>query len=104
MPSPQRRDPGAVLHAGAAARSGRRDRATFEFIRAIKRMHPATEIMLYIYTPLPPQRMSREGPRHAHAARAARRRRAARSSFPRPRTSGRNRSGWTTGVIRTRRG
>jgi anaerobic magnesium-protoporphyrin IX monomethyl ester cyclase len=27
---------------------------TFEFIRLIKRMHPATEIMLYIYTPLPP--------------------------------------------------
>ena len=29
---------------------------TFEFIRTIKRMHPATEIMLYIYTPLPPRR------------------------------------------------
>lgn len=27
---------------------------TFEFIRLIKRMNPATEIMLYIYTPLPP--------------------------------------------------
>ena len=27
---------------------------TFEFIRLIKRMHPAAEIMLYIYTPLPP--------------------------------------------------
>jgi radical SAM superfamily enzyme YgiQ (UPF0313 family) len=27
---------------------------TFEFIRAIKRLHPATEIMLYVYTPLPP--------------------------------------------------
>jgi radical SAM superfamily enzyme YgiQ (UPF0313 family) len=27
---------------------------TFEFIRLIKRRHPATEIMLYIYTPLPP--------------------------------------------------
>jgi radical SAM superfamily enzyme YgiQ (UPF0313 family) len=27
---------------------------TFEFIRAVKRLHPATEIMLYIYTPLPP--------------------------------------------------
>jgi radical SAM superfamily enzyme YgiQ (UPF0313 family) len=26
---------------------------TFDFIRLIKRMHPATEIMLYIYTPLP---------------------------------------------------
>jgi anaerobic magnesium-protoporphyrin IX monomethyl ester cyclase len=27
---------------------------TFDFIRAIKRQHPATEIMLYIYAPLPP--------------------------------------------------
>jgi len=27
---------------------------TFEFIRRIKRIHPATEIMIYIYTPLPP--------------------------------------------------
>ena len=26
---------------------------TFEFIRLIKRVHPATEIMIYIYTPLP---------------------------------------------------
>lgn len=26
---------------------------TFEFIRLIKRMHPATEVMIYIYTPLP---------------------------------------------------
>jgi radical SAM superfamily enzyme YgiQ (UPF0313 family) len=27
---------------------------TFRFIREVKRIHPATEIMLYIYTPLPP--------------------------------------------------
>ena len=27
---------------------------TFEFIRTIKRAHAATEIMLYVYTPLPP--------------------------------------------------
>lgn len=27
---------------------------TFQFIREIKRVHPATEIMLYVYTPLPP--------------------------------------------------
>jgi anaerobic magnesium-protoporphyrin IX monomethyl ester cyclase len=27
---------------------------TFEFIRQIKRVHPRTEIMLYIYAPLPP--------------------------------------------------
>jgi anaerobic magnesium-protoporphyrin IX monomethyl ester cyclase len=26
---------------------------TFDFIRAIKRMHPATEVIIYIYTPLP---------------------------------------------------
>jgi anaerobic magnesium-protoporphyrin IX monomethyl ester cyclase len=26
---------------------------TFEFIRSIKRLHPATEVMIYIYTPLP---------------------------------------------------
>ncbi len=26
---------------------------TFEFIRAIKRLHPATEVIIYIYTPLP---------------------------------------------------
>jgi radical SAM superfamily enzyme YgiQ (UPF0313 family) len=32
---------------------GETERA-FEFIRRIKRMHPRTEIMLYIYTPLPP--------------------------------------------------
>ncbi|HWW19678.1 MAG TPA: radical SAM protein, partial [Steroidobacteraceae bacterium] len=27
---------------------------TFEFIRHVKRMHPKTEIMLYIYAPMPP--------------------------------------------------
>ena len=26
---------------------------TFEFIRMIKRVHPATEVMIYVYTPLP---------------------------------------------------
>ncbi|HEY6451128.1 MAG TPA: radical SAM protein [Steroidobacteraceae bacterium] len=26
---------------------------TFEFIREIKRLHPATEVMIYLYTPLP---------------------------------------------------
>ena len=31
---------------------------TFDFIRLIKRKHPATEIMLYIYTPLPPSQHS----------------------------------------------
>jgi anaerobic magnesium-protoporphyrin IX monomethyl ester cyclase len=28
---------------------------TFEFIRMIKRVHPGTEVMIYIYTPLPRQ-------------------------------------------------
>jgi len=32
---------------------------TFEFIRTIKRLHPATEVMIYIYTPLPQRRESR---------------------------------------------
>ena len=32
---------------------------TFEFIRTIKRVHPATEVMIYIYTPLPQRRDSR---------------------------------------------
>ena len=32
---------------------------TFEFIRHIKRLHPKTEIMLYIYAPLPPPPGSR---------------------------------------------
>jgi len=29
---------------------------TFEFIRQIKRLHPPTEVMIYIYTPLPTRR------------------------------------------------
>lgn len=36
---------------------------TFEFIRLIKRVHPATEIMLYIYTPLPPSHTRALAPR-----------------------------------------
>ncbi|HEY6482155.1 MAG TPA: radical SAM protein [Steroidobacteraceae bacterium] len=32
---------------------------TFEFIRMIKRLHPATEVMIYIYTPLPQRADSR---------------------------------------------
>jgi anaerobic magnesium-protoporphyrin IX monomethyl ester cyclase len=36
---------------------------TFEFIRFIKRVHPATEIMLYIYTPLPPSQTRALAPR-----------------------------------------
>jgi anaerobic magnesium-protoporphyrin IX monomethyl ester cyclase len=38
---------------------------TFEFIRLIKRVHPATEVMIYIYTPLP----RRHDNRNATAAR-----------------------------------
>jgi anaerobic magnesium-protoporphyrin IX monomethyl ester cyclase len=37
---------------------------TFEFIRTIKRLHPATEVMIYIYTPLP----RRHDPRAKSAA------------------------------------
>jgi radical SAM superfamily enzyme YgiQ (UPF0313 family) len=39
---------------------------TFEFIRLIKRLHPATEVMIYIYTPLP----QRHDERNAAAIRA----------------------------------
>jgi anaerobic magnesium-protoporphyrin IX monomethyl ester cyclase len=35
---------------------------TFDFIRMVKRIHPRTEIMLYVYAPLPP------GPGNMHAA------------------------------------
>jgi radical SAM superfamily enzyme YgiQ (UPF0313 family) len=40
---------------------------TFEYIRHIKRIHPATEIMLYVYAPLPPA----AGVRDAHVERVA---------------------------------
>jgi len=33
---------------------------TFEFIRMIKRLHPATEVMIYIYTPLPQRHDSKD--------------------------------------------
>jgi anaerobic magnesium-protoporphyrin IX monomethyl ester cyclase len=39
---------------------------TFEFIRHIKRIHPGTEIMLYVYAPLPPA----PGSRNVHVERA----------------------------------
>jgi radical SAM superfamily enzyme YgiQ (UPF0313 family) len=39
---------------------------TFEFIRHIKRIHPGTEIMLYVYAPLPPA----PGSRNPHVERA----------------------------------
>jgi radical SAM superfamily enzyme YgiQ (UPF0313 family) len=40
---------------------------TFEYIRHIKRIHPATEIMLYVYAPLPPA----AGVHDAHVERVA---------------------------------
>jgi anaerobic magnesium-protoporphyrin IX monomethyl ester cyclase len=40
---------------------------TFEFIRLIKRMHPATEVMNYVYTPLP-RRQESSNPASARAA------------------------------------
>src|SRR6202789_3960928 len=39
---------------------------TFEFIRRIKRLHPATEVMIYIYTPLP-RRWDDKNPTSARA-------------------------------------
>jgi anaerobic magnesium-protoporphyrin IX monomethyl ester cyclase len=44
---------------------------TFEFIRLIKRLHPATEVMIYIYTPLP-QRHDDRNPASMRAASALR--------------------------------
>jgi anaerobic magnesium-protoporphyrin IX monomethyl ester cyclase len=41
---------------------------TFEFIREVKCVHPGTEIMLYVYTPLPVPPSAR--PKHGAAARA----------------------------------
>ncbi len=40
---------------------------TFEFIRLIKRVHPATEVMIYIYTPLP-RRQDDKNPASARMA------------------------------------
>jgi anaerobic magnesium-protoporphyrin IX monomethyl ester cyclase len=34
---------------------------TFEFIRMIKRIHPGTEVMIYIYTPLPRRQNGKSG-------------------------------------------
>jgi anaerobic magnesium-protoporphyrin IX monomethyl ester cyclase len=44
---------------------------TFEFIRMIKRLHPATEVMIYIYTPLP-RRQDDMNPASMRAASALR--------------------------------
>ena len=44
---------------------------TFEFIRTIKRLHPVTEVMIYIYTPLPLRR-DNTNPTAARAAAALR--------------------------------
>jgi anaerobic magnesium-protoporphyrin IX monomethyl ester cyclase len=35
---------------------------TFDFIRHIKRVHPGAEIVIYIYTPLPPSPLNRTAP------------------------------------------
>ncbi len=34
---------------------------TFEFIRTIKRIHPGTEVMIYVYTPLPRRESGKGG-------------------------------------------
>src|SRR6202522_2548481 len=44
---------------------------TFEFIRLIKRLHPATEVMIYVYTPLP-RRPDDSNPASMRAASALR--------------------------------
>ena len=76
---------------------------TFDFIRMIKRMHPATEVMIYIYTPLAAARRQ-ELNGGAHGERAARLRgQSGRVPASRP-MAGPSRNGSTTGVIRTRLG
>ena len=55
---------------------------TFEFIRLIKRLHPATEVMIYIYTPLPLRR-DNTNPAAARAAAALRDRYGRPVEFPR---------------------
>jgi anaerobic magnesium-protoporphyrin IX monomethyl ester cyclase len=47
---------------------------TFRFIREVKRIHPDTEVMLYIYTPLPPSdhALDQLHPKNARAAAALR--------------------------------
>jgi anaerobic magnesium-protoporphyrin IX monomethyl ester cyclase len=62
---------------------------TFEFIRQIKRMHPATEVMIYIYTPLPREENAAGG---------------SRACFHAPQMSGPSRSGAPTGATRMRPG
>jgi hypothetical protein len=60
---------------------------TFEFIRMIKRLHPVTEVMIYIYTPLP----LRNDNTNTAAARAAA---ALRDSAGRPIEFPRTADGW----------
>jgi anaerobic magnesium-protoporphyrin IX monomethyl ester cyclase len=57
----------------------------FRFIREIKRVHPATEVMLYIYTPLPPSDhdAGRQHPKKLRAAAALRDVRGQPIEFPR---------------------
>jgi radical SAM superfamily enzyme YgiQ (UPF0313 family) len=55
---------------------------TFEFIRLIKRLHPATEVMIYIYTPLP-MRSDNTNPAAARMADTLRDRAGNPVAFPR---------------------
>ncbi len=55
---------------------------TFEFIRQIKRVHPRTEIMLYIYAPLPTGPGQQQSPRGTLGREFARRRTAQPLQFP----------------------
>jgi radical SAM superfamily enzyme YgiQ (UPF0313 family) len=54
---------------------------TFEFIRTLKRLHPMTEVMIYIYTPLP-LRHDNTNPAAARAASALRDRSGRPIEFP----------------------
>ena len=78
---------------------------TFEFIRMIKRLHPATEVMIYIYTPLPLRQRQYQP---AAAARCEREMRDCDGSpvvFPRTAPmAGPSRTGWLTGATRMRPG
>ncbi len=53
MPSPWC-GPGTVVHGGASDDTEAETERTFEFIRQVKKVNPQSEIIIYVYTPLPP--------------------------------------------------
>ncbi len=76
---------------------------TFEFIRLIKRRYPETEVMIYIYTPLPPP-PDRTKPAVARCVAKCAIAAGSPWCFRAARTSGPSLIGTRTGVIRARRG